>query len=143
MWKNVLFTMWFLDFVTVFKESYNCQTSHNLGRNQLPKPLLLPLDIKEKIWTNLFLISRLSWLCNFLHSDFRRLPIVLLSSIFYADLVYCAMPHCFLLASTWYLKNFSSLLTHLFIFFGCQAGVRPHEATWPPFFRKRFPKFSL
>ena len=35
--------MWFLDFVTVFKESYNCQTSHNLGRNQLPKPLLLPL----------------------------------------------------------------------------------------------------
>ena len=42
--KNVLFTMCFLDFVTVFKESYNCQTSHNLGRNQLPKPLLLPLD---------------------------------------------------------------------------------------------------
>ena len=76
------------------------------------------------------LISRLSWLCNFLHSDFRRLPIVVLSSIFYSDLVYCAMPHCFLLGSTWYLKNFSSLLTHLFIFFGCQAGGRPHEATW-------------
>ena len=39
--------MWILDFVTVFKESYNCQTSHNLGRNQLPKPLLLPLASSE------------------------------------------------------------------------------------------------
>ena len=36
--------MWFLDFVTVFKEIYKCKTSHNLGRNQLPKPLLLPLE---------------------------------------------------------------------------------------------------
>ena len=27
--------------LTVFNESYNCQTSHYLGRNQLPKPLLM------------------------------------------------------------------------------------------------------
>ena len=43
MWKNVLFTMWFLDFVTVFNQSYNCQTSHYLGRNRLPKPRLAVL----------------------------------------------------------------------------------------------------
>ena len=37
--------MWFLDFVTVFIQSYNCQTSHYLGRNRLPKPLLLLLSL--------------------------------------------------------------------------------------------------
>ena len=41
MWKNVLFTMWFLDFVTVFKESYNCQNSHYLGRNRVFRPFLI------------------------------------------------------------------------------------------------------
>ena len=45
MWKNGLFTMWFLDFVTVFNQSYNCQTSHYLGRNRLPEPLLLLLSL--------------------------------------------------------------------------------------------------
>ena len=33
--------MWFQDFVTVFNQSYNCQTSHCLGRNRLPKSLLM------------------------------------------------------------------------------------------------------
>ena len=36
MWKKNLFTMWFQDFVTVFNQSYNCQTSHYLGRNRPP-----------------------------------------------------------------------------------------------------------
>ena len=44
MWKNVLYTVWFLDFVTVFKESYNCQTSHYLGRNRLPNACLVVLS---------------------------------------------------------------------------------------------------
>ena len=39
MWKNVLFTMWFQD--SVFNQSYNCQTSHYLGRNWLLKPFLI------------------------------------------------------------------------------------------------------
>ena len=46
--------MWFLDFVTVFKESYKCQTSHNLGRDQLPKPLLLPLGCYISMTLNIF-----------------------------------------------------------------------------------------
>ena len=40
MWKNFLFTMWFQDFVTVFNQSYNCQTSHCLGRNRPPSARL-------------------------------------------------------------------------------------------------------
>ena len=27
--------------LTVFNQSYNCQTSHHLGRNRLPKPFLI------------------------------------------------------------------------------------------------------
>ena len=27
--------------LTVFNQSYNCQTSHYLGRNRLPKPFLI------------------------------------------------------------------------------------------------------
>ena len=41
MWKNGLFTMWFIDFVTVFDQSYNCQKSHYLGRNQVFRPFLI------------------------------------------------------------------------------------------------------
>ena len=44
MWKNVLFTVWFQDFVTVFNQSYNCQTSHYLGRNRLPNACLIVLS---------------------------------------------------------------------------------------------------
>ena len=40
MWKKNLFTMWFQDFVTVFNQSYNCQTSHCLGRNRPPNARL-------------------------------------------------------------------------------------------------------
>ena len=40
MWKNFLFTMWFQDFVTDFNQSYNCQTSHCLGRNRPPNARL-------------------------------------------------------------------------------------------------------
>ena len=40
MWKFFLFTMWFQDFVTVFNQSYNCQTSHCLGRNRPPNARL-------------------------------------------------------------------------------------------------------
>ena len=47
MWKNVLFTMWFQDFVTVFNQSYNCQTSHYLGRNQLPNAFLMLLSLVQ------------------------------------------------------------------------------------------------
>ena len=54
MWKNVLFTMWFLDFVTAFNQSYNCQTSHYLGRNWLPKPVLILPSLLQR---NIFLIS--------------------------------------------------------------------------------------
>ena len=32
--------MWFQDFVTVFNQSYNCQTSHCLGRNRPPNARL-------------------------------------------------------------------------------------------------------
>ena len=31
----------FKTLLTVFNQSYNCQTSHYLGRNRLPKPLLM------------------------------------------------------------------------------------------------------
>ena len=41
MWKNVLFTMWFPNFVTDFNQSYNCQTSHYPGRNRLPNACLM------------------------------------------------------------------------------------------------------
>ena len=41
MWKNVLFTMWFLDFVKVFNYSYNCQNSHYLSRKQVFRPSLI------------------------------------------------------------------------------------------------------
>ena len=41
--------MWFLDFVTVFDQSYNCQTSHYLGRNRLPEPLLFLLSLFRTI----------------------------------------------------------------------------------------------
>ena len=44
MWKNVLFTVWFQNFVTVFNQSYNCQTSHYLGRNRLPNTCLIVLS---------------------------------------------------------------------------------------------------
>ena len=47
MWTNVLFTMWFHDFVTVFNQSYNCQTSHYLGRNQLPNAFLMLLSLVQ------------------------------------------------------------------------------------------------
>ena len=92
MWKNVLYTVWFLDFVTVFKESYNCQTSHYLGRNRLPNACLVVLSYlvfelyfhckkrRKKIWVpwgnflDKFLTGRLKtkiWLgyyvCN--HQD--------------------------------------------------------------------------
>ena len=40
MWKKNLFTMWFQDFVTAFNQSYNCQTSHYLGRNRPPNARL-------------------------------------------------------------------------------------------------------
>ena len=39
--KNVLFIMWFLDFVTVFNQSYTCQNSHYLGRNWVFRPFLI------------------------------------------------------------------------------------------------------
>ena len=41
MWKKFL---WFQDFVTVFNQSYNCQTSHCLGRNRLPNACLIVLS---------------------------------------------------------------------------------------------------
>ena len=41
MWKNGLFTMWFIDFVTVFNWSYNCQKSHYLDRNWVLRPFLI------------------------------------------------------------------------------------------------------
>ena len=37
-----MFTVWFQDFVTAFNQSYNCQTSHYLGRN---RPLNARLSI--------------------------------------------------------------------------------------------------
>ena len=73
------------------------------------------------------LISGLSWLCNFLHSDFRRLPIVLLSSIFYADLVYCAMPHCFFVGFDLVFEEFF-IFTDPFIHILWMPGRR--KATW-------------
>ena len=44
MWKKILFTMWFQDFVTDFNQSYNCQTSHCLGRNRPPNARLSVLS---------------------------------------------------------------------------------------------------
>ena len=46
MWKKKMFTMWFQDFVTVFNQSYNCQTSHYLGRNRPPNVRLSILLFK-------------------------------------------------------------------------------------------------
>ena len=63
MWKNVLFTMWFLDFVTVFKESYNCQNSHYLGRNRVFRPFLTFLCYNSLVQTyRLILLNK--WLCQ-------------------------------------------------------------------------------
>ena len=53
--KKKLFTMWFQDFVTVFNQSYNCQTSHYLGRNRLPEPLLLLLSL-----VYIYLVSKIN-----------------------------------------------------------------------------------
>ena len=47
--------------LTVFNQSYNCQTSHYLGRNRLPKPFLI-LNTRykrKKIW---FYLRSLAWL---------------------------------------------------------------------------------
>ena len=38
--KWFVFHVIFKILLTVFNQSYNCQTSHYLGRNLLPKPLL-------------------------------------------------------------------------------------------------------
>ena len=61
MWKNVLFTMWFLDFVTVFNQSYNCQTSHYLGRNRLPKPFLILPSLVSTLEKETFLLFSLTF----------------------------------------------------------------------------------
>ena len=45
MWKNVLFTIWFLQFITVFNLSYNCQNSHYLGRHWVLTPSFIFLCI--------------------------------------------------------------------------------------------------
>ena len=46
--------MWFQDFVTVFNQSYNCQTSHYLGRNRPPNArlsiLLFDPCIQQLYW---------------------------------------------------------------------------------------------
>ena len=39
--------------LTVFNQSYNCQTSHNLGRNRLPKPFLILPSLVNTIQTRL------------------------------------------------------------------------------------------
>ena len=39
--------------LTVFNQSYNCQTSHYLGRNWLPKPFLILPSLKEMNSLNL------------------------------------------------------------------------------------------
>ena len=41
MWKNALLLCDFKILLTAFNQSYNCQTSHNVGRNRLPKPFLI------------------------------------------------------------------------------------------------------
>ena len=70
--------MWFLDFVTVFKESYNCQTSHNLGRNQLPKPLLLPLEENYGYTANISAVKI---------TVFRRVPFPAVIPLYYLHLI--------------------------------------------------------
>ena len=42
------------NFVTVFNQSYNCQTSHYLGRNRLPRPCLM---LPSLGWTNVNIVS--------------------------------------------------------------------------------------
>ena len=69
MWKNVLFTMWFPNFVTDFNQSYNCQTSHYLGRNRLPNACLIVLSylvFGNDFTRSLFLWK--VWPCFFLKS---------------------------------------------------------------------------
>jgi hypothetical protein len=67
MWKNGLFTMW-------FNQRYNCQTSHYLGRNRLPKPfLILPsLVIAMKIFGKICLpdLTLLNFPCQIILSRY-------------------------------------------------------------------------
>ena len=60
--------MWFQDFVTVFNQSYNCQTNHYLGRNRLPNARLSILLFYP--WFNHFswAWSLFSWLKFFFNS---------------------------------------------------------------------------
>ena len=54
-----MFTMWFQDFVTVFNQSYNCQTSHYLGRNRPPNACL----------------SVLSWVLDYGQQLIKKIPL--------------------------------------------------------------------
>ena len=63
--KNVMFTMWFLDFVTVFNLSYNYQNTHYLCRNQVFRPFLTFLYYNSLLPCNFqpITIQHCSWNC--------------------------------------------------------------------------------
>ena len=49
--------------LTVFNQSYNCQTSHYLGRNQVPKPFLILPPWSDSIYMFVLTID-LTKLCQ-------------------------------------------------------------------------------
>ena len=51
--------------LTVFNQSYNCQTSHYLSRNRLPKPfLILPSQGKTLLWSCTGPVLAMYWPCT-------------------------------------------------------------------------------
>ena len=82
MWKKILFTMWFQDFVTVFNQSYNCQTSHCLGRNRplnarlsilLFDPCLKPIVLRA--------FTKSTWNQKQIMNQIQQIQVILLASL--------------------------------------------------------------
>ena len=52
--KWFVFHVIFKILLTVFNQSYNCQTSDYLGRNRLPKPFLICTPLPATYYTEMF-----------------------------------------------------------------------------------------
>ena len=61
--------------LTVFNQSYNCQTSHCLGRNRLPKPLLMLPSLVPMLT-----IANRSLACLCLSKGYKRALLIRLSN---------------------------------------------------------------
>ena len=63
--------------LTVYNQSYNCQTSHYLGRNQLPKPFLMLPSLWFSITNEILTIPLTLVLFQFMVIIFVKLCILL------------------------------------------------------------------